>query len=111
MRQDKHRFLEKLDFLTTPGYLSGFDAREKTGLPKGSGPHRVITQLGVYGFDPKSKQMMLLSLHPGITVDQITENSSFPICVPPNVSVTTPPSQKELDILKKIDPAGMVIGK
>ncbi len=52
MRQDKHRFLEKLDFLTTPGYLSGFDSREAAGLPKGSGPYRVITQLGVYGFDP-----------------------------------------------------------
>jgi len=111
MRQDKHRFLENLDFLTTPGYLSGFDAREKTGLPKGSGPYRVITQLGVYGFDPKSKQMILVSLHPGVTVDQIRENSGFTIRVHPNVYVTTPPSQKELDILKKIDPAGMVIGK
>jgi len=111
MRQDKHRFLEKLDFLTTPGYLSGFDSREKTGLPKGSGPFRVITQLGVYGFDPESKQMMLLSLHPGVTVEQITENSGFAIRIPEHVSVTTPPSQKELSLLKKIDPAGMVIGK
>ena len=59
MRQDKHRFLEKIDFLTTPGYLDGFDSREKTGLPIGSGPYRVITQLGVYGFDDESKQMKL----------------------------------------------------
>jgi acyl CoA:acetate/3-ketoacid CoA transferase beta subunit len=111
MRQDKHRFLEKIDFLTTPGYLKGFDSREKTGLPKGSGPYRVISQLGVYGFDPESKQMMLLSLHPGVTVEQIKENSGFEIRIPHHVSVTTPPSQKELSILKKIDPAGMVIGK
>ncbi len=111
MRQDKHRFLEKLDFLTTPGYLSGFDSREKNGLPTGSGPYRVISQLGVYGFDPESKQMMLLSLHPGVTVEQITENSGFAIRIPDHVSVTTPPSQKELSLLKKIDPAGMVIGK
>jgi acyl CoA:acetate/3-ketoacid CoA transferase beta subunit len=65
----------------------------------------------VYGFDPESKQMMLLSLHPGVTVEQITENSGFAIRIPDHFSVTTPPSQKELSLLKKIDPAGMVIGK
>ena len=111
MRQDTHRFLETLDFLTTPGYLKGFDAREQAGLPTDSGPYRVITQLGVYGFEPGSKQMMLLSLHPGVTVGQVKENSGFEIIIPERVSVTTPPSQKELALLKKIDPAGMVIGK
>jgi len=111
MRQDKHRFLEKIDFLTTPGYLKGFESREKAGLPKGSGPYRVISQLGVYGFDPVSKQMMLLSLHPGVTVEEIKENSGFEILLPKHVSITQPPSEKELRILKKIDPAGMVIGK
>jgi len=111
MRQDKYRFLEKIDFLTTPGYLNGFDSREKTGLPAGSGPYRVISQLGVYGFDNKSKRMKLLSIHPGVSIDQIKENSGFEIIIPQKISVTTPPLQKELAILKKIDPAGMVIGK
>jgi hypothetical protein len=46
-----------------------------------------------------------------VTVEQITENSGFTICIPKHVSVTTPPSEKELHILMKIDPAGMVIGK
>jgi len=111
MRQDKHRFLEKIDFLTTPGYLDGFDSREKKGLPIGSGPYRVISQLGVYGFDDESKRMQLLSIHPGITINQIKENSGFEIIIPKKISTTTPPSKKELAILKKIDPAGMVIGK
>jgi glutaconate CoA-transferase subunit B len=111
MRQDKHRFLEHIDFLTTPGYLKGCDSREKAGLPRGSGPYRVISQLGVYGFDSESKLMTLLSLHPGVTVEQIKENSGFEILIPDQVSITTPPSQKELKILKKIDPVGMVIGK
>jgi acyl CoA:acetate/3-ketoacid CoA transferase beta subunit len=111
MRQDKYRFLKKIDFLTTPGYLDGFDSREKKGLPTGSGPYRVITQLGVYGFDDVSKQMKLLSTHPGVTTDQIKENSGFEILIPKQVSVTTPPSKKEVAILKKIDPAGMVVGK
>ncbi|HUS98967.1 MAG TPA: CoA-transferase [Candidatus Thermoplasmatota archaeon] len=111
MRQDKHRFLDHIDFLTTPGYLQGFDSRVKAGLPVGSGPYRVISQLGVYGFDNESKHMMLLSLHPGVTIEQIKENSGFEIRIPNKVTVTTPPSQKELQFLKKIDPAGMVIGK
>jgi len=111
MRQDKHRFLNKIDFLTTPGYLEGGSSREQVGLPKGSGPYRVITQLGVYGFDSVTKEMMLLSLHPGVTVDQIQQNSEFPIFIPDDVPMTTPPSPKEVGLLKKIDPAGMVIGK
>jgi acyl CoA:acetate/3-ketoacid CoA transferase alpha subunit/acyl CoA:acetate/3-ketoacid CoA transferase beta subunit len=111
MRQDQHRFLDHIDFLTTPGYLQGFDSRVKAGLPARSGPYRVISQLGVYGFDTESKHMMLLSLHPGVTIEQIKENSGFEIHIPDNVTVTMPPSQKELQLLKKIDPAGMVIGK
>jgi len=111
MRQDKYRFVEKVDFLTTPGYLDGFDSREKTGLPKGSGPYRVITQLGVYGFDDEAKRMKLLSIHPGVTVDQIKENSGFEIIIPDTVDVTKPPISSELKILKQIDPVGMVIEK
>lgn len=111
MRQDKHRFLETLDFLTTPGYLKGCDTREKAGLPKNSGPYRVISQLGVYGFEDELKHMVLLSLHPGVTIEQVKENSGFTIAIPEHVTITTPPSQKELKILKIIDPAGMVIGK
>jgi len=111
MRQDKYRFVEKVDFLTTPGYLDGFDSREKTGLPKGSGPYRVITQLGVYGFDDETKRMKLLSIHPGVTIDQIKENSGFEIIIPEKITTTRPPTNSELKILKQIDPAGMVIGK
>ena len=55
--------------------------------------------------------MKLLSIHPGVTIDQIKENSGFEIIIPEKISVTKPPLQKELTILKKIDPAGMVIGK
>ncbi len=111
MRQDKYRFVEKLDFLTTPGYLDGYDSREKNGLPKGSGPFRVITQLGVFGFDEKSKRMKLVSLHPNITIDMIKEHSGFDIVLSGDIPITKPPTTDELRILKKIDPAGMVIVK
>ncbi len=111
MRQDKRKFVEKLDFVTTPGYLSGGDAREKAGLPADTGPHRVISQLAIFDFEPVTKQMRIYSVHPGVTVDQVLEASSFDILVPDEVKVTEPPTREELDILQKIDPVGMVIAK
>jgi len=111
MRQDKNRFVKKIDFLTTPGYLNGKNSREKNGLPTTSGPYRVITQLGVYGFDEETKQMTLLSIHPGVTIEDIKNNSGFNITIPENVQTTTPPTKKELSILKQIDPAGIVVGR
>src|SRR5437868_5897502 len=64
MRHDAKKFVEKLDFLTSPGYLTGPDAREAAGLPKGTGPHRVITELAVLDFHPTTRRMRVLSLHP-----------------------------------------------
>ncbi len=111
MRQDPRRFVPKVDFITTPGYLDGPGAREKAGLPAGSGPYRVITQLGVYGFDEKTKRMKLLSVHPGVTIEDIKKNSSFEIIIPDEVDTTEPPTEEELKILHEIDPVGMVLGR
>ena len=61
MKHDRLRFVEKVDFITTPGYLSGPGAREEAGLPPGTGPYRVVTTLGILGYDNSSKRMKLLS--------------------------------------------------
>jgi acyl CoA:acetate/3-ketoacid CoA transferase beta subunit len=115
MRQDRRRFVERLDFLTTPGYLDGPGARERAGLPADSGPYRVITQLGVYGFDEQSRRMTLLATHPGVTVDEIQANSSFDLVgrrvIPDDVGTTEPPPLQVRRIMRDIDPTGMVIGK
>ncbi|MHA1971853.1 MAG: CoA-transferase subunit beta [Candidatus Hodarchaeales archaeon] len=111
MRQDKRRFMDKVTFITTPGYLTGKGARERAGLPRNTGPSHVITQLGIYGFDDETKQMKLISLHPGVTVKQIQESSSFPIIIPDEIPETTPPSKDDIDLLKELDPTGMAIGK
>ncbi len=112
MRHDKLRFMNKLDFLTTPGYLTGPGAREAAGLPAGTGPYRVITQLGVMGFDDETKEMSLLSVHPGVTVEHVQENTSFELHVDGEIAVTEPPSAEELRLLRdEIDPAGIVIGR
>jgi glutaconate CoA-transferase subunit B len=111
MRQEKRRFLKKVDFITTPGYLDGPGAREAAGLPAGSGPYRVITQLGLYGFDDASKRLKLLAVHPGVTVEQIQENSEFEILIPEHVETTQAPTAEEQRLLREIDPTGMAIGK
>lgn len=111
MRQDLRKFVEKIDFLTTPGYLDGPGAREAAGLPAGSGPYRVVTQLGLYGFEQESRRMQLLALHPGVTLEQVQANSGFEILAAEPVGVNPPPSPEERRILKEIDPQGLVLGR
>ncbi len=110
--QSKRTFVNKLDFLTTPGYLDGPGARERAGLPRNTGPYRVITQLAVYGFDDNSKKLKLISLHPGVTVEEVQDNSSFDIIIPDKVGTSYTPTAEDLRILREeLDPAGMVLGK
>ena len=110
MRQDRRRFVEKLDFLTTPGYLSGSGSRERAGLPAGTGPYRVITQLGLYGFESETQRMTLLATHPGVSVDQVLENTGFELVLPDHIRHTEPPTPDVRRILRQIDPTGMVVG-
>jgi glutaconate CoA-transferase subunit B len=110
--QTKRTFVNRLDFLTTPGYLDGPGGRERAGLPANSGPYRVITQLGVYGFDEATKRLRLISLNPRVTMEEIRENSSFEIIIPDKVATSPEPTEEHLRILRQeIDPAGIVLGK
>lgn len=112
MQQDSRRFVKKLDFLTTPGYLDGPGGRERAGLPEGTGPYRVVTQLGIMGFDDKTKRMTLLATHPGVSVEDVKANTGFELVIPQTVAVTDAPTQEEIRILRNdIDPAGFVIKK
>jgi glutaconate CoA-transferase subunit B len=109
---DRRRFVEKLDFLTTPGYLTGPGAREAAGLPAGTGPYRVITDLAVLGYDEQTRRMQVLSLHPGVTLQQVRAATSFELGVREPPATTTPPSAEELRILRdEVDPHRYVIGR
>jgi len=110
MRQDKTKFVDKLNFITTPGYIDGPDGRKNAGLPEG-GPYRVITQLGMYDFEEKTKKMRLISLHPGITLNDIKENSAMEIIIPEKISTSPEPTDEDIKILREIDPEGIVLGK
>src|SRR5690625_7234964 len=111
MRQTDRNFVKKLDFLTSPGYLNGPSGREDAGLPANTGPYRVISQLGIYGFDEVTKKMTLLQLFEGYTVTDIQELSSFPIEVAYDWTYVTLPTEQELETFLTFVPARGVLGK
>jgi glutaconate CoA-transferase subunit B len=110
MQHDARRFIPKVDFLTTPGYLSGPGAREKAGLPRGTGPMAVVSTLALMDYDPDTCWMRLKALHPGVSVEQVKENTGFELIIPDQVGQNDPPSAEELRLLREeIDPTGFYI--
>jgi glutaconate CoA-transferase subunit B len=101
MRHDKRRFVEQVDFITTPGYLNGPEARESAGLPPGTGPYRVVSNLAVLGYHPDTKRMMLLATQPGVTVADVVDNTGFELIIPDQIESNPPPTTEELRILRE----------
>ncbi len=109
---DRRRFVERLDFLTTPGYLTGPGAREAAGLLPGTGPFRVITDLAVMGYHETTRRMRVVSLHPGVTMDRVRAATGFALDAVEPLRVTAPPTDEELRILRdEVDPLRYVIGR
>jgi glutaconate CoA-transferase, subunit B len=109
---DPRRFVEKLDFLTTPGYLTGPGAREAAGLPPGTGPYRVVTDLAVLGYHEHTKRMEVLSLHPGVELGQVRRATGFELGVKQPLLTTQPPTEEELRILREeVDPHRYILGR
>jgi glutaconate CoA-transferase subunit B len=106
---EKRRFTERVEFITSPGFLSGGDSRRKSGLLFG-GVSRMITTLGIFDFEPRSRRMRLRALHPGTTVADVQANTGFEVLVSEALSTTTPPTDQELDILRSLDPRRQFIG-
>jgi glutaconate CoA-transferase subunit B len=100
MRHDRKRFVEHLDFITTPGFLDGPGAREAAGLPPGTGPYRVVTNLALMGYHPESKRMMLLATQPGLTIEQVLEHTGFGLLLADQVEKNPSPTDEELRILR-----------
>jgi len=103
MHHERKRFVEKVDFVTAPGYLQGGDTREKAGLTEG-GVYQVITHLGIFGFDKTTRRMRLQALHPGARVEEVKERTGFEMLIPEDLSYTDPPTEEELRILRELDP-------
>ena len=101
LRQSTRAFVTKLDFVTSVGYLEGGDSRARLRLP-GSGPSAVITDLGVLTPDPVTKELVLTSIHPGVTREQAVAATGWPLKVAPQLAVTASPSERELAVLRDL---------
>jgi len=99
---EKRRFVEKVDFITSPGYLYGGDTRTRSGLILGQ-PFKVVTDMAVFDFDPVTKLLRLESILEGVSVETVLENMSFKPLVHDNITTIKPPSTNELEILRRLD--------
>jgi glutaconate CoA-transferase subunit B len=101
MAQSKRSFVEKIDFVTSIGHVSGGDSRVRLGV-KTKGPTRLITDLALFAPDPESKEMTVVSIHPGVTCEQIQENTGWPVKFAAKVAETPAPTPKELEVLRDL---------
>jgi glutaconate CoA-transferase subunit B len=106
---EKRRFVPKVDFVTSPAWLDGGDSRKRAGLMFG-GVSRVVTTLGIFGFDPDTRRMRIEALHPGVTKEQVREQTGFELLEAPEITVTKPPSPDELEMLRALDPDRRFLG-
>ena len=112
MNHEKRRFVEKVDYITSPGYLDGSGARERIGLPPGTGPYKVYTTKGTFDFDEKTKRMRLFALSPRVTAEEVVANTGFELIIPNKVRQTEPPTREELRILREeVDPYRVILGR
>ena len=109
MRHEERKLKETISFITSPGFISGGDSRAKAGLT--GGPSRVITDKAIFGFHPETKQMRLVSIHPGITRDEVLSTMGFVPDVPEQVPFTEPPTPEQVRLIREvIDPQRMYMG-
>jgi len=107
MRLMRRAFVEKLDFVTSPGHLSGHGERRKLGLP-GSGPQLVVTDKCIFEFDDETGEMTLSSLYPGVSPEEVQANVEWPLRMVEPLTTSEPPSEQELRMVREeLDPLGL----
>ncbi|MFX1500650.1 MAG: CoA-transferase subunit beta [Promethearchaeota archaeon] len=97
----KRRFQNKLEYITDPGYLDGYDSRVKAGYPPDTGPEAIISPLGIMRFDSKTKEAYLDALHPNISIEEVKENTGWDLKVAKELKQIEPPTLKEIEVCRK----------
>jgi glutaconate CoA-transferase subunit B len=111
LRQSPRTFVEKLDFVTSVGFCTGGDSRDSLDVP-GRGPQAVITDLGVLEPDPRTRELVLTTLHPGISADTVVKATGWLLKVASVMKTTDPPTGSELEALRSLKPSeGSGIGE
>jgi glutaconate CoA-transferase, subunit B len=102
MAQGKRSFVDKLDFVTSMGHGEGGDHRARLGA-RTKGPTKLVTDLCVFEPDPQTREMTVVSIHPGVTREQIQENTGWPVRYAGKVGETPPPDADELGALRDLN--------
>ncbi|MEW6487068.1 MAG: CoA-transferase [Thermodesulfobacteriota bacterium] len=105
MKHERRRFVERVRHVTSPGYGLGGRWREDQGLVRG-GPAAVITDKAVFGFHPRTREMVLLSVHPGTSSEEVRDLTGWPLTLPPRPATTAEPTPVDLEVIRKYDPEG-----
>jgi glutaconate CoA-transferase subunit B len=109
MQMGKRRFVERLDYFTSPGWLSGGDSRTKAGYERG-GPIAVVTNMCVFKFDETTHEMYVAEYYPGVALDSILENMGFTVDTSRAIEAK-PPALGELKTLREdVDPQRLILG-
>jgi glutaconate CoA-transferase, subunit B len=107
MRLKRRAFVDKLDFLTSPGHLTGGDSRARLGLP-GGGPALVITDKAILTFDNSQREMQLSDLYPGVQAKDVQAEVGWPLRLAVTIGETAAPTTEELRLIRdEVDPQGM----
>src|ERR1035438_2348019 len=101
MAQGKRSFVDKLDFVASIGHVAGGDSRAKLGV-KTKGPTKLITDLALFEPDPQSKEMTVVSIHSGVTREQIQDNTGWKVAFAAKIAETPPPTSRELEVLRDL---------
>ncbi len=109
MPQDPKKFVERVDYVTTPGHVIMKGSRQRGGLT-GGGPSVVVSTMGVYKFDEATGEICLIEYFPGQSVERIRANCSFDLKIVEDLRETATPSEDELTTLRSIDPTGFYLG-
>jgi len=110
LKQSRKSFPEKIDFITSPGFLDKTNRRKKYNMP-GKGPALIITDFGVYNFSPRTHEMVLIEIHPEVTLQQVRDNIGWEVKVKSRLQTTIPPTEEELRIIRQeLDPDRIHLG-
>lgn len=105
MKHERRRFVERVRHITSPGYGTGGNWREDCGLVRG-GPAAVITDKAVFRFAPRTREMVLASVHPGVTEEEVQDLTGWKLGRTEVTEVTAPPERRDLEVIRRFDPEG-----
>jgi glutaconate CoA-transferase subunit B len=107
-RLERRHFVPRVDYVTSPGYVGGYESRRKSGL-KGEGPAAVITDRAVFRFDADTKEMFLSQLYPGVNLEDVRKEISWDLRLADNVETVEPPTRSQVKFIRNYDATDVIL--